>query len=54
MRKKKKQILEAKKGVVWEAPAESGTLAVVPVNTPISKDILQIVTILNKKKLNYN
>ena len=35
---KKDKILDAQKGVDRDAPAESGTLAVVPGNTPISKD----------------
>ena len=52
---KKDKILDAQKGVDRDAPAESGTLAVVPGNTPISKDILRIGTILGKKtKLQLN
>ena len=46
---KNDKILDAQKGVDRDAPAESGTLAVVPGNTPISKDILRIGTILGKK-----
>ena len=41
--------MDAQKGVDRDAPAESGTLAVVPGNTPISKDILRIGTILGQK-----
>ena len=46
---KNDKILDAQKGVDRDAQAESGTLAVVPGNTPISKDILRIGTILGKK-----